>query len=62
MAAAARNSSASCDHGTTNENSPAEAGLFHVLRCPSALGGAGRTGRCAGQSADGASFTAPRSA
>jgi hypothetical protein len=62
MAAAARNSSAACDHDSMNENSPAEAGLFLVLLVLSALGGAGRTGRCASRSADGASFTALRSA
>jgi hypothetical protein len=50
------------DQGTTNENSLAEARLSHVLLCQSALGGAGRTGRCASRSADGASFTALPSA
>jgi hypothetical protein len=50
MAAAARNSSVACNRGTTNENSPAEAGLF-VMLSPSARGGAGRTGRCASRSA-----------
>jgi hypothetical protein len=62
MAATARNSSAACDHDSKNENSPAEARLFDVLLFPSALGGAGRTGRCASRSADGAPFTALRSA
>jgi len=51
MAAAAQNSSTACDRGGANENSPAKAGLFLVLLCPSARGGAGRTGRCASRSA-----------
>ena len=51
-----------CDGGAANENSPAEAGLF-VIRCPSARGGAGRTGRCASRSAGlSAPVTALRSA